>query len=98
MPDKDADGLDAGVIVYRTLVAMGLPEALIEVHLLRKGRNIHDEEERAAMAAKRPKFVVVVDQGSRRGPPVVDAPGAKALVIDHHLSDEFPEHATVGLA
>lgn len=47
------------------------------------------------MAAKNPKFVIVVDQGSRRAPPVVDNPEAKALIIDHHLSDEFPENATV---
>lgn len=95
VPDKDADGLDGGVIIHRTLTALGLSPSLIEVHLLRKGRNIHDEEERVAMKAKRPKFIIVVDQGSRRSPPVVDDPETKVLVIDHHLSDEFPENTLV---
>ncbi|MCJ1477593.1 hypothetical protein MMC13_006266 [Lambiella insularis] len=95
VPDKDADGLDGGVIVHRTLTALGLEPSLIEVHLLRKGTSIHDEEERMAMGAKRSKFVIVVDHGSRRGPPVVDDLETKVLVIDHHLSDEFPENATV---
>ena len=95
MPDKDADGLDAGVIIHRTLTALGLPPSLIDVHLVRKGSNIHDEEERVAMRAKEPKFVIVVDQGSRSGPPVIDGPDVKALIIDHHLSDDFPENATV---
>ena len=95
MPDKDADGLDAGVIIHRTLTALGLPSSLIDVHLVRKGSDIHDEEERAAMQAKGPKFVIVVDQGSRSSPPVIDDPDAKAMIIDHHLSDEFPKNAIV---
>ncbi|MCJ1287370.1 hypothetical protein MMC26_006719 [Xylographa opegraphella] len=95
VPDKDADGLDAGVIVHRTLTALGLSPALIDVHLVKKGANIHDEQERASMQAKDPKFVVVVDQGSRSGPPVVADEGAQSLIIDHHLSDDFPQHATV---
>ena len=47
------------------------------------------------MQAKAPKFIIVVDQGSRAAPPFVDSPDAKALIIDHHLSDEFPKDATV---
>ena len=47
------------------------------------------------MQAKDPKFVIVVDQGSRSGPPVIDDPDAKAIIIDHHLSDEFPKNAMV---
>ncbi|MCJ1291383.1 hypothetical protein MMC34_002926 [Xylographa carneopallida] len=95
VPDKDADGLDAGVIIHRTLTALGLTPSLIDVHLVKKGTNIHDEEERASMQAKDPKFVIVVDQGSRSGPPVVDDQDAQSLIIDHHLSDEFPKDATV---
>ena len=95
VPDKDADGLDAGVIVYRTLMALGLSETLIDVHFLRKGRNIHDEDERAAMHAKQPKYVIVLDQGSRGGRSVVDGEEVKVLVLDHHYSDEFPEGALV---
>jgi single-stranded DNA-specific DHH superfamily exonuclease len=95
VPDKDADGLTAGVTIYRTLEALGLPASLLDVHLVRKGHNIHDEEERAAMLAKEPKFVIVVDQGSRAGPPVIQDEDAEALIIDHHLSDDFPKGATV---
>ena len=95
MPDKDADGLDAGVIVFRTLVSLGLPQDQIEVHLLGKNSTVHDEAERQAMQAKGPKFVIVVDQGSRAAPPIVDTPGSKSLIIDHHLSDKFPQNAQV---
>ena len=95
MPDKDADGLDAGVIMYRTLVSLGMPTDLLEVHLLGKNSTVHDEPERIAMQAKNPKYVIVVDQGSRASPPIVDSPDTNALIIDHHLSDEFPENAVV---
>ncbi|MCJ1391702.1 hypothetical protein MMC18_004567 [Xylographa bjoerkii] len=95
VPDKDADGLDGGVIIYRTLTTLGLSPSLIDVHLVKKGANIHDEGERALMQAKNPRFVIVVDQGSRSGPPVVDGQDVKSLIIDHHLSDEFPKNAMV---
>ena len=95
MPDKDADGLSAGTIVHRTLVALGLPSLLIETHLVGKGSNIHNDVERQSMKEKQPRYVIVVDQGSRAGPPVVDALHTKCLIIDHHLSDEFPENSTV---
>ena len=95
VPDKDADGLDAGVIIYRTLTALGLSPSLIDVHLVQKGANVHFEEERAAMKAKEPKYIIVVDQGSIAAPPIVDSPDVEALIIDHHLSDEFPKDAMV---
>ena len=95
VPDKDADGLDAGVIIRKTLVALGLSPDLIDVHLIGKNATVHDETERAAMLAKDPKYIIVVDQGSRAAPPVVDSLTTKSLIIDHHLSDEFPKNATV---
>ncbi|CAF9933387.1 MAG: hypothetical protein HETSPECPRED_008633 [Heterodermia speciosa] len=95
VPDKDADGLDAGVIIHRTLTALGLAPTLIDVHLLKKGSSIHSEEERTAMQSKDPKYIVVVDQGSRSAPPVVENPDVKSMIIDHHLSDEFPQKALV---
>lgn len=95
VPDKDADGLAAGVIVHRTLVALGLPPSSIETHLVKKGSNIHDEAERLSMKEKKPRYVIVVDQGSRPGPSIIDAPQAKYLIIDHHLSDESPENSMV---
>ncbi|KAL8919167.1 MAG: hypothetical protein Q9208_006927 [Pyrenodesmia sp. 3 TL-2023] len=92
-PDKDADGLDAGVIIHRTLTALGADASSIDVHLVGKGNSIHDEEEREAMMRKKPMYIIIVDQGSRRAPPVVDNPDVKSLIIDHHLSDEFPQNA-----
>lgn len=47
------------------------------------------------MQAKDPKYVIVLDQGSVKAPPVVDLPESKSLIIDHHLSDDFPENAEV---
>ncbi|KAL8730763.1 MAG: hypothetical protein Q9166_003833 [cf. Caloplaca sp. 2 TL-2023] len=95
VPDKDADGLDAGVIIHRTLTALGAEASSIDVHLVAKGKSIHDEDEREAMGADDPSYIIVVDQGSRPAPPVVDNPDVKSLIIDHHLSDEFPKNAMV---
>ncbi|KAI4152296.1 MAG: hypothetical protein LQ341_000729, partial [Variospora aurantia] len=95
VPDKDADGLDAGVIVHRTLTALGAAASSIDVHLVAKGNTIHDEEEREAMKKKNPKYIIVVDQGSSAGPEVIDDPAVKSLIIDHHLSDDFPKDALV---
>jgi nanoRNase/pAp phosphatase (c-di-AMP/oligoRNAs hydrolase) len=95
VPDKDADGLSSGVTLYRTLTALGLDPALIDVHLVQKGSNIHVQAERDAMAAKDPAYIVVLDQGSIAAPPVVDNPKTKSLILDHHLSDHFPEGAQV---
>ena len=97
VPDKDADGLDAGVIIHRTLTALGLAPDLIDVHLLKKGTSIHTEEERSLMQTKDPKYIIVVDQGSRPAPPVVDSSDVKSMIIDHHLSDEFPTSASCSL-
>lgn len=92
VPDKDADGLSSGVILQKTLALLGLDPALISAHLLQKGRSIHDVEERARMASHKPDYIFVLDQGSRRSPPVIDAPH-RALILDHHfaLDDDFPE-------
>lgn len=92
VPDKDADGLSSGAILQRTLVLLGLKPELISVHLLQKGNNVHTESERQAMAALDPEYIFILDQGSRKAPPVVDKPH-KSLVIDHHFAeeDDFPE-------
>lgn len=66
------------------------------MHLVQKGSNIHEEYERKAMLDKNASYVIVLDQGSRGGPPIVHDPDTKSLLIDHHLSDEFPLNAEVG--
>jgi len=95
VPDKDADGLTSGVIIHRTLVKLGLDPKFLDVHLVQKGSNVHEEHERKLMLEKNPKFIFVLDQGSRDGPPVIDDQDAKSLIIDHHLSDELPKDAQV---
>ena len=104
VPDKDADGLTSGVILLKTLMFLGLPEDMISVHLMQKGSNIHEEEERKAMEAHNPSYVFVLDQGSRKSPPVVDNADCRVLLIDHHWAptdDDFPqgaEHVTACLS
>lgn len=95
VPDKDADGLSSGVIIHRTLLKLGLSPEFLDVHLVQKGSNIHEEYERKLMLEKKPSFIIVLDQGSRGGPPVVDDRDVQSLIIDHHLSDDFPESAIV---
>lgn len=97
-PDKDADGLTSGVVLYRTLTALGLPEELIYVHLLSKGTTIADESEREALAEKQPDYIFILDHGSISCPPLVPRPH-KSLVIDHHQAtdSDFPsgsQHVT----
>ncbi|KAH7031552.1 DHH family protein [Microdochium trichocladiopsis] len=101
VPDKDADGLSSGAILQRTLILLGLAPELISAHLLQKGGSIHDQAEREAMAKHEPQYIFVLDQGSRRAPPVVDTPHRTALIIDHHWAGDdeadFPagsEHVT----
>lgn len=93
VPDKDADGLSSGVIIYRTLTNLGLDPSNIDVFLHKRGSSIHQPESREAMSNKDPRFIVVLDQGSVAGPPVVDNPETETLIIDHHLSDVFPDRA-----
>jgi DHH family len=95
VPDKDADGLSSGVIIYRTLTALGLDPSQIGVHLVQKGHTVHSELERASMAVKKPGYIIVLDQGSISAPPLVDEPETKSLILDHHLSDVFPERSQV---
>ena len=95
VPDKDADGLSSGVTLYRTLIALGLESCLIEVHLIKKGTTVHSQSERERMGPRNPVYIIILDQGSVAGPPIVDDPKTKSLILDHHLSDVFPDRAEV---
>lgn len=92
-PDKDADGLSAGAIMLRTLVALGANEDMISVHLLSKGTGIHSDEETSKIKLLEPGFIIILDQGSRKGPAILQ--GVPTLIIDHHYSFEFPEEAVI---
>ncbi|GKT50992.1 uncharacterized protein ColSpa_11173 [Colletotrichum spaethianum] len=94
VPDKDADGLTPGAILERTLVLLGLDPSLITAYLLPKGKNIHDESCRSAMASHSPVYIFILDQGSRQSPPLVDTLH-RGIVIDHHhaLANDHPQNA-----
>ncbi|KAI8993799.1 hypothetical protein BD414DRAFT_513472 [Trametes punicea] len=94
LPDKDADGLCSGLIIYHSLVHLGLSPGNISVHFPSKGSNIHAPAERAAIASYGARYVIVTDQGSRGGPSIVQG-DAQTLIIDHHWSTAFPEGALV---
>ncbi|GAK66939.1 single-stranded-DNA-specific exonuclease [Moesziomyces antarcticus] len=96
LPDKDADGLCSGAIMYRTLVhALGISPARIDVHLMTKGAHPGASAQRQAIAHYGAKWIIVLDQGSRTGPAIV--PGAEhgwrskrpdvvaTMVVDHHF-------------
>lgn len=83
------------MILYRTLTHLGLDPANIDVHLVEKGTTVHSQSQREPMAKKDPAYIIVLDQGSVAGPPIVDLPTTQALIIDHHLSDVFPKDAKV---
>lgn len=100
VPDKDADGLSSGKIMHQTLVALGLPATRIEVHMPGKATSIFQPDERAKMEAHGATRIIVMDQGSRDGPPLVGPTTAtgepvRILILDHHESDVFPEGALV---
>lgn len=78
--------------MYRTLQHLGHPEDLIQVQHLLKGNNVFEAEETQRMRDSGAERVIVLDQGSRPGPPLVEdsqQSGAKrVLIIDHHMSTE----------
>lgn len=95
VPDKDADGLCGGSIIHRTLVALGHPADSILLHLVSKGSNVHEEREHTVIRRMKAGFIIAVDQGSRPTRITAEDDEAEVLVIDHHLSNEFPPGATV---
>ncbi|KAI9067146.1 DHH phosphoesterase [Trametes sanguinea] len=94
LPDKDADGLCSGLIVYLTLTHLGLEPEHISVHFPAKGSNVHEPAERAAISGFDVNFVIVTDQGSRGGPSIAEG-DVPTLIIDHHWSTVFPDGALV---
>ena len=100
LPDKDADGLCATRILYRTLFFLNssLDPSIVHVHFVAKGSNVHEPKERAIMSSYHSNWVICVDQGSRPGPPLVESSphsSVRTLVVDHHWSEEFPRDAEV---
>lgn len=95
LPDKDADGLSSGAILHHTLTSLGLSSDLISVYFPPKGSNIHDDSTKEEITKRSPSYIFVLDQGSRKTPPLVNIPHT-ALIIDHHFATDggFPEGAS----
>lgn len=89
VPDGDADGLCAGVLLERVLRARGVEPSFV---LAAKGENVHAASFRARLAATAPARVVVLDTGSR-GAEIL--PGVPLLLVDHHRPQGFPPGAVV---
>ncbi|PWN23556.1 hypothetical protein BCV69DRAFT_295881 [Microstroma glucosiphilum] len=86
LPDKDADGLSSSLILHRTLIHLGLSEECIVIHHLSKGTNPASHSEVEAVKAHKPRAVILLDQGSRPGPPLLgEGDDTPVMVIDHHF-------------
>lgn len=83
--------MPAGATLYRTLSALGA--STIEAYFLPKGDNIHSSDATEALSQYDAAALIVLDQGSRAGPPIL--PGVPTLILDHHQSTVFPEEAEV---
>ena len=82
--------------MHRTLTTLGLAVDLISIHIVSKGTTIHDPSERDLMSTTyNPSYLIVLDQGSRASPPLINNSTTKSLILDHHLSDAFPEDSLV---
>lgn len=60
-----------------------------------KGVNVHGQEEKQRLIAYGMDRVIVLDQGSRPGPPLIDQPldaPPRVLIIDHHQSTQVSRH------
>ncbi|GAA5940118.1 hypothetical protein JCM3775_007268 [Rhodotorula graminis] len=100
-PDKDADGLSSAVVLSIALRALSHPPSLVEIYHLPRALNIHAPAAQSDILATfassgGPTRCIVLDQGSRPGPPLLPLDsGCETLILDHHLCDVFPEGAQV---
>lgn len=83
----------AGATLHHTLTALGATE--IETWFVPKGENIHTADATEALSAFNAASLIVLDQGSRGGPPIL--PGVATLILDHHQSTVFPEEAQASI-
>lgn len=86
--------------MYNTLISLGHPPDRINAHMLGKCNSVLQADERKKMEAYGATRIIVMDQGSRGGPPLVSPSSnsglpVRTLIIDHHESVEFPEGALV---
>lgn len=75
--------------MHHTLTALGATN--IDTWFVPKGANIHTTDATGALSAFNAAALIVLDQGSRGGPPIL--PGVPTLILDHHQSTVFPDEA-----
>lgn len=86
LPDKDADGLCSTLILHRTLIHLGVNADHIHIHHVQKANHAASGLEASIIRALRPAAVILLDQGSRPGPPLLGhGDTTPVLVIDHHF-------------
>jgi len=106
IPDKDADGLSAGMIMKRTLIHLGAkPESILEHHIP-SGKNPASSSQREVLERYGARWIIVLDQGSPVGPPLVkgaemgwqsDEEGAvRTMVLDHHYVTDLDKEGPQG--
>jgi hypothetical protein len=106
IPDKDADGLSAGMIVKRTLIHLGAAPDLIVQHHIPAGRNPTSNDQRDSLESYQAKWVIVLDQGSPPAPALVsgaelgwesdDARAVRTMVLDHHFVTDLETAGPAG--
>ena len=79
----------AGATLHHTLTALGAKD--IDTWFVPKGENIHTTDATEALSALNAAALIVLDQGSRGGPPIL--PEVPTLILDHHQSTVFPDEA-----
>ena len=75
--------------MHHSLTALGATD--IDTWFVPKGANIHTTDATEALSAFNAAALIVLDQGSRGGPPIL--PGVPTLILDHHQSTVFPDEA-----
>lgn len=83
----DADGLSAGAILVRALIAAG---RIATPLMVGKAETPWSDEVRERIKAQKPGGLILADLGTRAAPVL---PGCPALVVDHHYPTGEPEQA-----
>jgi hypothetical protein len=106
IPDKDADGLSAGMIMKRTLIHLGAKPELIAEHHIPSGKNPASKSQQEVLEKYDARWIIVLDQGSPAGPPLVkgaekgwasDEEGAvRTMVLDHHFVTDLDKEGPQG--
>lgn len=108
VPDKDADGLSSGVILYRTLIGLGKSAESIGVHHIGAGQRPGSRSQRRVFEKSGARWIIVLDQGSAPSPaltttaergwnaPEDDEEIVRTLVIDHHHVDDLEQAGPKG--